>query len=73
MERDRRAGGANNENEKKNTRDGASKHADQHDQPSVDVLEPKSMEEGRRARGASNKDKLEGARDGASFHVNQHS
>ena len=40
---------------------GASRHADQHGQPGVDVLESRTMEGGRRAGGASDGDEKEGA------------
>ena len=40
---------------------GASRHADQHGQPGVDVLESRPMEGGRRAGGASDGDEKEGA------------
>jgi hypothetical protein len=40
---------------------GASRHADQHGQPGVDVPESRAMEGGRRAGGASDGDEFEGA------------
>jgi Tetratricopeptide repeat len=40
---------------------GASRHADQHGQPGVDVQESRAVEGGRRAGGASDEDEKEGA------------
>src|SRR5271170_5578207 len=72
MEGGRRAGGASNGDEKEGARPGASFHADQHGQPSVNVPESRTMEGGRRAVCASNGDEFEGARPGASRHADQH-
>ncbi len=51
---------------------GPSFYADQHGQPSVDVLEPGPVGRGRDARGAGDGDSQDQARGGPSFHADQH-
>ena len=70
VEKGRRAGDANNGDKKEGAWGGASRHADQHKQPSVDVQGSRAVKGGQRALCASNGDKFEGARGGASRHAN---
>jgi hypothetical protein len=72
MEGGRKARGASDRDKKEGARRRASRHADQHSQPGVDVQETRLMEGGRRARGASDRDKKEGAKRRASRHADQH-
>jgi Tetratricopeptide repeat len=72
MAEGRRAGGASDRDEKEGAWGGASRHADQHGQPGVDVLESRPMAGGRRAGRASDGDEKEGAWGGASRHADQH-
>lgn len=57
--------------ERENNRSETSKHADQHSQPSVDILESRTLEGGRRSRDASHGDEQDGARRGASWQAAQ--
>ena len=72
MEGGGRAVCASDGDEEEVARPGASRHADQHGQSSVDVPESRTMEGGGRARGASDGGEEEGARAGASFYADQH-
>ena len=60
MEEGRRAKRASNRDKKEGTWKEASRHVNQHKQPSINVLESKAVEEGRRAEHASNGDEKEG-------------
>jgi hypothetical protein len=70
MKGGRKVRGASNEDEKKDTERGASRHADQYRQSGVDVLESRAMERGRRAGRASDRDEFENIGKRASLDVN---
>ncbi len=72
IERGRRAICASDRDKEEGARPRASRHADQHGQSSIDILESRMMERGRRARGTSDGDKFEGTRLGASKNADQY-
>src|SRR5436190_23792405 len=72
MEGGRGAKGTSDGDEFEGAWRGASRHADQHGQSGVDVLEARAMEGGRGARRASDGDEKESAWRGASRHADQH-
>jgi hypothetical protein len=72
MEGGRRAGRAGDGDKKEDAGPGASRHADEHSQPGVDIPESRTMEGGRRAGGASDGDEKEDAGVGASFHADKY-
>jgi hypothetical protein len=68
----RGAGGASDGDDGEGAWGGASRHADQHGQSGVDVLESRPMEGGGGAGGASDGDECKGAWRGASRNASQH-
>ena len=68
----RRAGGAGDGDEQEELGAGASRHADQHGQPGVDVPESRPVGRGRGAGGAGDGDEQEDARSRSIRHADQH-
>jgi hypothetical protein len=68
----RNAGGAGDGGKKESTGTRASRHPDQHGQPSISVQEPEAMDGGGKAERAGGGDIQDGTETRAPFHTDQH-